>query len=201
MILRNKLCWLLLLLLPSCALAQSVAVTVNRRNDVFIIDATVDAPASLAIVWNVLTDFEHMPAFLSNLASSKVSVGPGNTLLVKQTGEARYGPFAYPFASERSIQLEPMQRIVARNLSGTAKRMESESLLLPAAHGVQIRYRAELVLDSFAARMFGAPFVQHETEEQFRLLLAEMKRRESLGGQHSPAGQRGPALGGLHQVP
>ena len=74
-----------------------------------------------------------------------------------------------------------MKRILTRNLSGSLKRMESEVRLLPAGKGqpMQIAYRAEFVFDSVIAGLFGASFLRHEVEEQFLLMTAEMKRRES----------------------
>jgi hypothetical protein len=47
-------------------------------------------------------------------------------------------------------------------------------------HGVQIKYRAEIVPNSALARMFGASALQHQVEDQFQSLAAEMKKRESL---------------------
>jgi hypothetical protein len=70
-----------------------------------------------------------------------------------------------------------MQRILAKSLSGTLKRMESEAKLTAVDKGVQIRYHAESVPDSMLARMFGASFVRHEAEEQFLAMAREMVRR------------------------
>jgi ABC-type cobalamin transport system ATPase subunit len=74
-----------------------------------------------------------------------------------------------------------MKRILTKNLSGSLKRMESEVRLVPASKGhlLQIAYRAEFVFDSAIAGVFGASFLRHEVEEQFLLLTAEMKRRET----------------------
>lgn len=79
-------------------------------------------------------------------------------------------------ASVREIQLEPMKRILAIQLTGNAKRFESEMALSETKSGALVRYRAEIVPDSSIARIFGGPFVQHETEEQVALLAAEVIR-------------------------
>ncbi|HEX6733891.1 MAG TPA: SRPBCC family protein [Azonexus sp.] len=161
--------------------AESVLVSVGQAGEAFIVDAFIEAPVSLRTAWEVLVDFDHMAAILSNLTSSKVIARDGTTLIVRQEGVARYGLLSYAFHSEREIRLEPMRRILAKNLSGTARRMESEARLNPAerGHGTQITYRAEIVPDSPLARIFGAPLVRHEIEEQFQLMLVEMKRREA----------------------
>ena len=92
---------------------------------------------------------------------------------------ARWGLLSFSFESEREIRLEPMKRILAKGLSGTLKRMESESKVAALDQGVQISYHAEIVPDSILARMFGASFVRHEVEEQFLQMARGMLQRHA----------------------
>ena len=154
-------------------------VTVDKRGSTFVVDAHVDFPAPLRTAWEVLTDFDHMTAILSNLTASRIVSRTANTLVVQQEGLARYGFFSYPFTSEREIRLEPMKRIVARQLSGNARSFSSELQLSPGDNGTEVRYHAEMVPDSGIARTFGGPFIRHEIEEQFTALAAEMARRNA----------------------
>ena len=169
------------LLLQSFAIAADPDwnITVDKRGSTFVIDANIDFPAPLRTVWEVLTDFDHMTAILSNLSASRIVSRTANTLLVQQEGLAKYGFFSYPFASEREIRLEPMKRIVARQLSGNARSFVSELLLSPGGSGTEVRYHAEMVPDSGIARTFGGPFIKHEIEEQFSAMAAEMARRST----------------------
>ena len=155
----------------------AVSVSVGRSGDAFIVDATIDVQVPPGVAWDVLTDFDRMTSILQNLQSSKVTSRDGNVLIVRQEGVAKYGLLSFSFVSERQIRLEPMQRILSKNLSGTLKRMESEAKLAAVDRGVQIRYHAESVPDSMLARMFGASFVRHEAEEQFLAMAREMVRR------------------------
>jgi hypothetical protein len=184
-------------ILLSCLLALSgeaalgveptVVVTVAQSGDVLIVDATMNVQVPLATAWAVLTDFDHMTVIVGNLTSSKVTSRDGNTWIVRQEGVARYGLLSFPFQSEREIRLDPMRRILARNLSGTLKGMESEAKILPVHEGVQITYHTEIVPDSLLARIFGAPFLRHEFEEQFLSMAREMARRDAGA---EPAGSR-----------
>jgi hypothetical protein len=160
---------------------QNIVVAVSRAGDAFVVDATIDVPVTLHTAWDVLVDFDHMTSILNNLTSSKVLSRDGAILRVRQEGVAKYGPFSYPFQSEREIRLEPMKRILAKSLSGTVKRMESQTELsqLEQGKGVTVRYRAEIVPDSALARLFGLSFVRHEVEEQFQMMAAEMTLREA----------------------
>jgi len=156
-----------------------VAVTVGQRDEAFIVDATIDVPVPVPTAWEVLTDFDHMASILGNLKSSKIVSREGNTWIVRQNGVARWGLLSFSFESEREIRLEPMKRILAKSLSGTLKRMESEAKIAASDQGVQIRYHAESVPDSALARMFGASFVRHEVEEQFLDMAREMLQRHA----------------------
>lgn len=159
---------------------REVAVAVREAGDAFIVQATIRPPVSLRTAWDVLVDFDHMVGILSNLTASKVVSRNGNVLIVKQEGVARFGIFSFPFTAEREIRMEPQKRIVAKNLSGTLRRMESELRLVPTgAEGIRIEYRAEFAFDSIVAGLFGVSFLNHEVEEQFQSIVAEMKRREA----------------------
>ena len=160
---------------------QDVVVTVREVGDGFLVEATVKASVSRQTAWEVLVDYDHMTTILSNLTASQVARRNGNTLIVRQEGIARFGLFSYPFQVEREIRLEPMQRILTKNLSGSLKRMESEVRLKPSGNGspVVIEYRAEFVFGSILAGLFAVSFLNHEVEEQFQSMLAEMKRRDA----------------------
>lgn len=184
MCLRAFLVFLLPWMICGIALGgeKDISIVVNKIDDTFVIDAMLEVPAKLRNVWDVLTDFDHMPAFLSNLTSSGVIKRDGNLLLVRQAGLARFGVFSFQFQSEREIRLEPMRRIFSKSVTGSYKRMESETSLTSTGQSVQVKYHAEIVPDSTLARMFGAPFMRHEVEEQFTFMLDEMKRRERPAG-------------------
>jgi ribosome-associated toxin RatA of RatAB toxin-antitoxin module len=163
----------------SCA-EREVAVAVREAGDAFIVQATIRPPVSLRTAWEVLVDFDHMVGIVNNLTASRVVSRNGNVLIVKQEGVARFGIFSYPFTAEREIRMEPQRRILAKNLSGTLRRMESELRLVPSgAEGIRIEYRAEFAFDSIVAGLFGVSFLNHEVEEQFQSIVAEMKRREA----------------------
>ncbi len=178
-----------LLLCASTAYAEpDVVVSVERNGDAFVIDAHTLIKASRRIAWDVLTDFDHMVDVMSNLKSSRILERKGNTLRVAQVGTARYGFFSYDFSSEREIRLEPMKRILARQISGNARSFASEMSLSSTDAGIELAYHAELVPDSGIARLFGGPFVQHEVEEQLGEMVGEIDRRKNAAADAAATG-------------
>lgn len=154
-----------------------ILVGIEKSGEAYVVEATIKVQAPVRTAWEVLTNFDNMTGILSNLTLSKIVRRNGNTLVVAQEGTAHYGIFSYSFASEREIRLEPMKRIFARQITGNAKRFESELELSQTGLVTLISYRAEVVPDSGIGRTLGGQFIQHEVEEQFTAMVAEMKRR------------------------
>lgn len=177
---RSLLFWFVLLGNPVFGAEAEIRVSVEKSGGAFVVDADVDLPYPVRTVWDVMTDFDNMAGILSNLKSSRIVRRKETGLVVQQEGTAKYGPFSYSFSSERKIRLEPMKRILARQISGNARRFESAVDLAQTASGTMVHYHAEIEPDSAIARMFGAPFVQHEVEEQFHAMAGEMGKRTKL---------------------
>lgn len=154
-----------------------VIASASQLGETITVDATLTVEVSLDTAWEVLTDFDHMTSILTNLTLSEVLSRNGNLWVIRQKGVARYGLLSFPFESEREVRLEPMKRILARNLTGTLKRMDSELNISSREQVVQLHYHAEIVPDSLLGRFFGATFVRHEVEEQLQRMATEMERR------------------------
>lgn len=176
--------WIACLLLCACSSAfaaePEIKVAVEKTGDAFVVDADVDLPFPIRTVWDVLTDFDNMAAIVTTLTSSRISRRKGDSLTVQQEGTAKFGMLSYSFSSERKIRLEPLKRILTRQISGQAKRFESQADLAETSTGTSVHYHAEIEPDSILARMFGATFIRHEVEEQFHAMAGEMARRQRL---------------------
>jgi hypothetical protein len=157
-----------------------IIVEIEKSGDAFIVNALIDVQVPVEVAWDVFVDIDHMADFLEDLTFSKVLSRTGNTWIVRQDGIARYGLLSFAFASEREIYLDPMKRIVTRNLSGTLQRMHSEAAFVPIDQGVRIKYYAEIVPDSLLARIFGLSVVRREVGEQFASMSKEMRRRYAI---------------------
>lgn len=156
-----------------------IVVEVEKNAEAFVVDARIDVPVPLQIAWDVLTDIDHTASFLENMTSSRIISRTGDTLIARQEGVARFGPFSVDFVTEREIRLESMTRIVTKQLTGSFKRLRSEATFVTIDAGVQIRYSAEIVPESQWALLFGESFVRYEVTGQFVQLCREMLRRHS----------------------
>jgi ribosome-associated toxin RatA of RatAB toxin-antitoxin module len=66
--------------------AAPVSVTVNESDGAWHVDGIFLVEAAPEIAWQVLTDYDHLPAFVSSLEESRVVGRPGaGAVLVEQT--------------------------------------------------------------------------------------------------------------------
>jgi carbon monoxide dehydrogenase subunit G len=175
--------------LPSRAFASEpeIAVGVRESGETFIVEATIELPIPRSTAWEVLTDFDHMAAFLNNLTLSRVVRRDDQIVVVQQKGITKYGPFSFSYESEKEIRLEPMTRISAKQLSGTVKRLDTDVRLAETQRGTHLEYRAEIMPNSVLARIFGASSVRDEVVAQLQATIAEMRRRQKPAVTDPPA--------------
>ncbi len=143
-------------------------------------NVTLFVRASQQRVWDVLTDYERAPAFTRDLDVSKVISRSGNTVRVLQRNQVRFGPFAVPVETVRDVRLLAPARLEGRLVSGSMKKYDSVTELIPEAGGTRIVFRSQAIPDSALAGLAGESFVRRETESRFRQLRAEILRREHV---------------------
>lgn len=154
-------------------------VAVEYRDGTYFTNLSLRVVAPPAQVLEVLTDFEHMADFVPNLVSSRVVSRSGNVFRIQQQGNAVFGPFSFPFESERRIEWFPDGRLVAQALSGSTKYMRSELRYQGIAGGTRIDYRMEVVPDRWIPSSVGVNLMRHELAEQFSALAREIVRRQN----------------------
>ncbi len=183
----SRLAILLLVLLGLGASALPVRAAEERNSEVEVavrvdgdevhvtVGFTVDATPQE--VWAVLTDFDNMARFVSNLETSEVVSRQGNVVRVHTKGKARFGPLQYPFESVRELTLKPFERIQSRQVSGSLKRFEGETQLIATPQGTRIAYRGDSTSNQSIPPIVGPSFIKSETEEQFHEMQTEILRR------------------------
>ena len=152
-------------------------VAVDYRDGIYFADLSLQVAVVPALALEVLTDFEHMAAFVPNLLSSRVVSHDGNIYRIAQQGKASFGPFSFSFESERRIELHPDGRLISQALSGSTKYMRSELVVQGSAGGTSLNYHIEVTPERWLPSTFGTSFMRHELAEQFTALAHEMEQR------------------------
>lgn len=154
------------------------AVEVSYEDGLYSARFAFVVAAPMALAWEVLTDFEHMAAFVPNLEQSEVLIREPGGLRVRQRGRLDFGPFAMRFESQRQVELRPREGIIrSRAIGGSTRHMQSEMRLLAVPDGTRLDYSLEMIPDRWIPSSLGLNFLRHELAEQFTAIAGEMLRR------------------------
>ncbi len=174
-----------------------VEIDLRQAGRTFVVDATFTAPVPLAVAWDVLTDFEHMDAFVPNLADSRIVARDGNRLTILQHGVARFGPLAMRFESERLVTLAPPATIQSTQVRGSMEKLDSTTTFAPEGPDTRLTYHVEAIPGALYPDFVARRFLRHEIAEQFDAIVREMVRRHATAATPSrrvaryPRGWRG----------
>ena len=158
--------------------AEPVSVTVDIAGSRIHVEASVLFAAPQELVWKVITDFEHMPRFISNLVSSEVLERSEHRVLVVQKGKASFGPISFEFDSEREILLYPMEKSISKMLRGNVRSYTGTTLLRAEGTSTRLSFSSDTVTDAFLAPVISKRFIENESREQFTEFRAEVHKRQ-----------------------
>ncbi|HTS23395.1 MAG TPA: SRPBCC family protein [Casimicrobiaceae bacterium] len=163
--------------------SEEIAVAVEQQGEEIVVHVDCPVRAPHALVWEVLTDYDHMPRFVTNLHVSEVRARDGDTLQVFQRGSASRGPLSFSFENLREIRLVPQQEIRSRLISGTLKSSEFTTRVVDDGASVHILNSGRFVPDVWVPPVIGPAVIQAETRKQFEEIRAEILRRMAQAAQ------------------
>lgn len=103
--------FLLLLLAPLRSQAAPVEVEIDGGRESCHVTGGFSAPVPIAIAWQVLCDYDHIPRFVPSMVSSRSERRDGQ-LIVSQVARAGFMVFHKNVRVELEVIEEPMQQIV-----------------------------------------------------------------------------------------
>jgi hypothetical protein len=175
---------LLLAVLPISAWAfnrdQDIVVHVQKDGQSIAVDVDCPVDAPRSIVWEVLTDYDHMAQFISNLEYSSVRDRVDNLLRVHQKGRASRGPLTLAFDNIREIELVPYGEIRSRLISGDLKASEFTTRIVEVAAMLHIVNSGRYTPRIWVPPLIGPALIEAETQKQFGEIRAEILRRSAM---------------------
>jgi uncharacterized membrane protein len=166
--------------------ADDITVHAERRDRLFVVDVEASVPAPADIVWDVLTDYDHMSAFMSAMKSSAVTRRDGARLEVAQTMESRVGPFKFVNRTVRAVQLTPMREIRSTLVGGDLETLDGTTRVVERGAVTVIVNHSEYTPKAWLPPVVGASAVESETRRQYTQMLAEMVRRAAQRATAAP---------------
>jgi len=162
--------------------ADDLAVEAVRKGEFVEVEARATVEASLAVVWSTLTDYERLPEFIPGLRKSKVISRRGGTVVVEQSGEARFLMFTFPIDVTLESVERPPSSIQVRALSGSLRHFEGGYHVEPQ-HGVGkivLRWVGSIIPEVSLPPLIGEVVMRMRIEDQFTGMVREIERREAL---------------------
>lgn len=153
-----------------------------RKGEFIEVRAQALVDASLAVIWTTLTDYERLPEFIPGLRKSRIVSRLGRTVVIEQSGEARFLIFSFPI----DVILEALERppgsIRVRAISGNFRHFEGAYHVAPEAGGTRtmLRWAGSIIPDISLPPLIGEVVMRMRIEDQFVGMVLEIERRESL---------------------
>lgn len=185
---------LLLVCLPAPAAVAEVSpdkdiqIRIEKIGPLSVADVSISVPATPRQTWEVLTDWNNLSSFMSNMKASSVVARSGNTVRVKQTLRAKFWPFSFDIELEREIELVPYESMRFRLLGGDFDKMEGTVHLVADAGGTRIVSHAESIPRFWIPPLIGPIMMEYEARDQFREIIDEIGRRSAVASAVPEAG-------------
>jgi ribosome-associated toxin RatA of RatAB toxin-antitoxin module len=168
---------------PAARAAEELSVQAERQGDGVEVRARAVVFAPLHLVWEVLTDYERLPAFIPGITRSVVLSRQGNRVLVEQAGEARFLVFTFPIETRLEVSESARQHVTSRAVSGNLRRMQGryEIAVDERRKACILSYRGAIEPDFELPPLIGVAAMRAMVEEQFTAMVAEIERRAAAG--------------------
>ena len=175
-----------LAMLPAAARAvppdsRDIVVAIHRDGDAIEVDVDLLVKATPQEVWNVLTDYDHMGEFVSNVVMSRIVRRAEEKLEVAQTSRLNFAFLELKFNNVREIELVPLQEIRSTVVRGDMKASAFTTKLIAKGNATRITNHGRFVPDRWIPPLIGDAVLEAQTRKQFAEFRAEVLRRKQLG--------------------
>jgi hypothetical protein len=176
--------WLIACCVATVAVSASAAgpdedILVHAKKDGAEVVVEVDCPvrAPILAVWDVLTDYDNMSRFISNLQYSGIQGRVDNVLKVRQYGKATRGPLTITFDNVREVELRPFTEVRSRLISGDLKASAFTTRLVEIDGLVHVINSGRYTPKIWVPPLIGPALIEAETRKQFAEIRTEILRR------------------------
>ena len=169
---------------------SDIVVHVKKNGATIIVDVEMAVQAPPLAAWDVLTDYDHMAQFVTNVQSSKITDRKGNTLVVAQKSGTSFGLLKFAFDNVREVELVPHSEVRSKLISGDMKASAfTTRIVSDGGGGARVFNHGEFVPTMWVPPVIGTAFLEAETRRQFHELRNEMMRRTTAPKAAMPAVQ------------
>ena len=168
---------LALFLLANAAQAAHARVKVDSGLRGVRVDASQVVYADAATVWNTITDYNRLAAFIPDMVSSRVISAPGSPKRVEQIADAGLFAFLMPDRVVLAMEEQPGQTLYFRAVSGKVASMSGEWRIVGERAPVTLYYHAHVLALTPLPPLVSDYFIESEVRSRFEAVGNEAERR------------------------
>ncbi|MGB9149482.1 MAG: SRPBCC family protein [Burkholderiales bacterium] len=176
-IIRPFLLFALFALAANPVRATDMQINFERDGHVIKIDGHMVLPYPPKLIFEVLTDYEHMHQYVPDVASSRIISHGENKLRVEQKGRSGIGPFKFKFEVVRDVELTPVTGLKSILVSGNFKSMHTSTRITPEGANTRLDYFADLEPDFWVPPLIGSAILKRQVRRQFEAFVEELNKR------------------------
>jgi hypothetical protein len=163
--------------------------------ETYSVRASAQLLADRQVIWDTLTDYEHLREFVPGVTGTRVLAQSSDQLTIEQVGTFPVFFFDLPVQVRLAVQHTPYTTVLARlapNPTGAGEstlrsffgRYTLSALRPSQGLGVRLDYDARFQLarplPPLIGPLFGVSAVRRTMREQFEAMLHEIERRQAL---------------------
>src|ERR1035437_429788 len=176
---RTRAFALLLLTVSAAAVigAEQVSVEASLQGTAVAIEARATIRASHALIWQTLTDYDHLSEFIPGMLTSHVIERRGSAATVEQTGKAGFLLFTYPIEVTVESREEPPGFIGMRMLKGNVKQLDGGYRIVKAGGGEDnyvLLWSGLIERPSLLPPLITVPLMRSNIADQFLGIVKEI---------------------------
>lgn len=161
--------------------AADISVSATPRDGAVEITARAVVRAPAELIWQTLTDYDHLSEFIPGMDSSHVVSRQGGQLVVEQKGNARAWLFSYPIRVMVASTEHPYQGIDVHLLQGNLRRLDGGYRIEPQPDGsTQLTWQGLVEPDTPLPAFIRAALLRRSISDQFTGMVREIERRADL---------------------
>ena len=152
-------------------------IRIERDGDVIRIKAKLQVNAHHHIAWQVLADYNNVARFVPGIETSRIVSGPGEPLLLKQTGQSGFLLFKFPVEVVLRITETPLEAIRFSAISGNLKSQTGEWRIERQEDMTLLTYQSNIVPGFWVPPLIGTEVIGRDVRNKLMAVAQEMQRR------------------------
>ncbi len=160
---------------------KQFSVEATRYGDAVQVSVRTTVKAPLTLIWDTLTDYDHLSQFIPGMKKSRLIERQGKVAVIEQSGYAHLWFFRFAIDVTVEATEEASSAIQVRLLKGNLKRLEGRYEIEKIADNLYaLRWSGTIEPGMAVPGFLATDMMRKNISEQFLGMVTEIERRAAL---------------------